>query len=270
MARRGIERSSRDSLAPTLLKRSRRRSFAWPSRGKWPTSLLRARYIAATEQPVTEPGVPSHQPDAIVWVVDDDESVREGLGDLLRSAGLTARLFASAQDFLACPRIDAPGCLVLDVRLPGLSGLELQQQMAEISLRIPIVFITGYGDVPTSVRAMKAGAIEFLTKPFNERDLLESIQQAISRDREARQHQAEFMELHGRYESLTPREREVMGWVVSGALNKQAAAELGIREITVKFHRAQVMHKMQAGSLADLVRMSGKLQIPPADKWSAV
>lgn len=145
--------------------------------------------------------------------------------------------------------------------MPRLSGLDLQKRMAEINLLIPIVFITGHGDVPTSVRAMKAGAVEFLTKPFDDRDLLEAIQQAIKRDREARQHQAELGELRTRYESLTPREREVMGRVVSGLLNKQVATELGTSEITIKVHRAQVMHKMQAGSLADLVRMSEKLEI---------
>ena len=201
------------------------------------------------------------EPDAIVWVVDDDASVREALRSLIRSAGLRVETLASAQEFLACPRVEAPSCLVLDVRMPRLSGLDLQKRMAEISLQIPIVFITGHGDVPTSVRAMKAGAVEFLTKPFDDQDLLEAIQQAIKRDREARQHQAELGELRARYESLTPREREVMGRVVSGLLNKQVAAELGTSEITIKVHRAQVMHKMHAGSLADLVRMSEKLEI---------
>ena len=201
------------------------------------------------------------EPDAIVWVVDDDASVREALRSLIRSAGLRVETLASAQEFLARPRVEAPSCLVLDVRMPRLSGLDLQKRMAEISLQIPIVFITGHGDVRTSVRAMKAGAVEFLTKPFDDRDLLEAIQQAIKGDREARQHQAELGELRARYESLTPREREVMGRVVSGLLNKQVAAELGTSEITIKVHRAQVMHKMHAGSLADLVRMSEKLEI---------
>lgn len=200
-------------------------------------------------------------PDAIVWVVDDDASVREALESLIRSAGLRVETLASADEFLACPRVEAPSCLVLDVRMPRLSGLDLQKRMAEINLQIPIVFITGHGDVRTSVRAMKAGAVEFLTKPFDDQDLLEAIQQAIKRDREARQHQAELGELRARYESLTPREREVMGRVVSGLLNKQVAAELGTSEITIKVHRAQVMHKMHAGSLADLVRMSEKLEI---------
>ena len=197
----------------------------------------------------------------VVFVIDDDESVREALASLIRSAGWKVEVFVSAQEFLARPRAEGPSCLILDVRLPGLSGLELQRRLAEVHTEIPIVFITAHGDVPTSVKAMKAGAVEFLIKPLVDADVLGAIQQAIARDRTAREQEAQMVELHTRYQSLTPREREVMERVVAGLLNKQVAGELGITEFTVKVHRGQVMHKMLADSLADLVRMAERLGI---------
>lgn len=197
----------------------------------------------------------------VIAIVDDDPSVREGLHSLIRSAGWRAEMFASAQDFLARHATEALSCLVLDLQLPGLSGLDLQKRMAEVALQIPIVFLTGHGDIPASVQAMKAGAIEFLTKPVDEEDLLRAIQEAIECDRRTRQQHAEIRDLRNRYETLTAREREVMRQVISGLLNKQVAAELNITEFTVKIHRGQVMRKMRADSLAHLVRMAGSLGI---------
>ncbi len=194
--------------------------------------------------------------DGLVFVVDDDASTRESLKNLIRSVGLQVEVFASARDFLRSQRPDVPACLVLDVRLPGLSGLDLQKQMAEAEGQIPIVFISGHGDIPMTVRAMKAGAVEFLTKPFRDQDLLDAIQQALERDHKAREQRAEVEQLRARYRLLTPREREVMALVVTGLLNKQIAGELGTSEASVKVHRQHVMEKMQAGSLAVLVRMA--------------
>ena len=207
--------------------------------------------------------------DAIVFVVDDDPSIREALKSLLTLEGLRVETFASAQEFLRNERPDLPGCVVLDVELPGLSGLDLQRELAAHGVKLPIIFITGYGDIPMSVRAMKAGALEFLTKPFRDQDLLDAIQQALERDRAARRHSREIAELQQRLGALTSREREVMSLVVAGWLNKQIGFELGISEITVKIHRGRVMNKMGAESLAELVRMTERLELPTAKDQSA-
>jgi RNA polymerase sigma factor (sigma-70 family) len=195
----------------------------------------------------------------VVFIVDDDASVRKGLERLVRSVGLRGKTFASAPEFLQCAASDSPSCLVLDVRMPGVSGLALQESLAAAGHRIPIIFITGHGDITMSVRAMKAGAVDFLPKPFNDQDLLESIQEAIARDRQAREVRAALQAIQQRADLLTPREREVLGLVVAGLLNKQIAAELGMSEKTVKVHRAQVMQKMQVSSLAQLVLLAQKV-----------
>jgi FixJ family two-component response regulator len=200
----------------------------------------------------------------IVFVIDDESSVRDGLGNLLRSVGLHVQTFASAQEFLLSKVPDVPSCLVMDVRLPGLSGLELQRELARADIRLPIIFLTGYGDIRMSVRAMKAGAVDFLTKPFREQELLDAVQHAIERHRGSRAERAEIGELRRRFRSLTRREREVMKLVVAGLLNKQIAGKLGTSEATVKLQRAQVMQKMMAQSLPDLVRMAQRLLGPTA------
>ncbi len=202
--------------------------------------------------------------DSVVFVVDDDSSVREAIKSLIKSVGLRVETFETAQQFLGSKRPEVPGCVVLDVRLPGLSGLDLQRELAAHDINLPIIFITGYGDIPMSVTAMKAGALEFLTKPFRDQDLLDAIQKALERDRGARRQRMETAELRERFDSLTAREREVMRLVVAGLLNKQIAGELGTSEITVKIHRGQVMKKTGAGSLAELVRMTEKLGISAA------
>jgi FixJ family two-component response regulator len=199
------------------------------------------------------------QAEPTVFIVDDDAQMRESLRNLIRSVGLRVELFASAQEFLLSQRPDTPSCLVLDVRMPGLSGLDLQRQTSEAGLEIPIIFITGHGDIPMTVRAMKAGAVEFLTKPFRDQDLLDAIQQALERSRKTREQEAATKELRRRFALLTPREREVMEKVVAGLLNKEIGAELGTSETTIKIHRHQVMEKMGASSLPELVRMADKV-----------
>jgi FixJ family two-component response regulator len=197
-----------------------------------------------------------------VFVVEDDPSMRVALRNLLRSVGLEPQLFTSAQEFMEARKIDGPSCLILDVRLPGLSGLDLQRELSESGVHVPIIFITAHGDIPMSVRAMKAGAVEFLTKPFRDQDLLDAIHAALAQDRVRRQQQSEVSELQRRFDSLTPRERELLSLIISGRSNKDVAAQVGNSEITVKVHRRHLMEKMQASSFADLLRMASELKIP--------
>jgi len=203
----------------------------------------------------------------IVYIIDDDASVREGLGDLLRSVGLEVLTFVSSQEFLDSKRPDVPGCIILDVRLPGRSGLEFQSMLTSLGIELPVIFISAHSDIPISVRAMKAGAIEFLTKPLREQELLDAAYAGIELDCARRQQVALIAELQSRYDPLTPREREIMNLVVAGSVNKQIAAQIGLSEVTVKVHRGHVMQKMQARSLVDLVRMADSLGLTTKPAW---
>jgi FixJ family two-component response regulator len=209
-------------------------------------------------------------PECIVFIVDDDSLVRDSVADLLVSAGVAAQTFGSATDFIRAERPDVSACLILDVELPDLSGLDLQTDLTKSGIEIPIIFLTGHGDIPKSVRAMKAGAVEFLTKPFRKEELIDAVRQALARDGEIRKQRSENLKLRDRLGTLTPRERQVLALVVTGLLNKQIAGELGTTELTIKVHRGRVMRKMKAASLADLVRMAGKLNLSPPPSYTKV